>query len=324
MFEAEGFVLIVILNYNSGEDTVSCIKSVFGSVYNKYHISVIDNASTDDSLRYILRYLDEVRRGKYKLYESPTDAFDVTEDFYEYTIIKSGFNGGYGYGNNIGIKYSLIKGYQYVMIINNDTVVDKYFLFPLIMMCERDKDIGIVSGKIYFYDKPNIIWFNGGYFMPKSGKVIHCNYNEEDVGQSAPDENTFITGCMWLIPTKVIRTVGYINEDYFMYVEDLEYSQRVLNAGFKLKVNELSNIWHKVGGSSYEKEGMSKLSMYYTARNKLIFLKSGNFELKVKLLPYIRSVLYEPLRMIIKGVGLKYIKAYLLGLMDFKKVGKTF
>ena len=187
------------------------------------------------------------------------------------SLIQSGFNGGYGHGNNIGIKYALNQGADYILVLNNDTIVKPNFLEPMVQMCGKDENIGIASGKIYFYDRPDTIWFNGGRLSPYTAKTEHFNFNEKDVGQIPMQPITFISGCMWLIPKKVFEDVGFINEEYFMYVEDLEYCTRVLNAGYKLQVVTEGNVYHKVGSSSGDR--WSVFFAYWVSRNKMKFIK---------------------------------------------------
>lgn len=264
-------VYIILLNYNNYSDTIECFESLQNITYQNYNIVIIDNNSLNNSMHYLKEYLDGNKQ-KYIYYNLKKEAVLPSTKNKFTTLIQSGHNGGYGYGNNIGIKYALNNNADYILILNNDTVVDKRFLEPLVETCENDDKIGIVSGKIYFYDKPNTIWFNGGKFHPCTTKVEHVNFNEKDIGQKPLVDNTFISGCVWLIPKKVFKTIGFINEEYFMYVEDLEFTQRVLQAGYTLNVSEQSHIWHKV----YARSGghLSEYPVYYIARNTLKYILS--------------------------------------------------
>jgi len=186
------------------------------------------------------------------------------------SLIQSTFNGGYGYGNNIGIKYALNNDADYILILNNDTIVTIDFLKPMVKMCEQDTNIGIVGGKVYFCSRPDIIWYNGGKFFPCTAKVIHFNFNQHDIGQVPQEPITFISGCMWLIPKKVFKDVGFINEEYFMYVEDVEFCLRVIKERYILKICQDSHICHKVGSAGGGH--LSKFSIYWMSRNKLKFI----------------------------------------------------
>jgi GT2 family glycosyltransferase len=216
--------------------------------YQNYNVVVVDNASTDDSVHTINKYLREKHLNTYGYFELPELAINENVVENSYTLIKSHKNGGYGSGNNIGIRYALkILNTNYVLILNNDTVVDSNFLEPLVSACEPDHKIGIASSKIFFMNRPNTIWFNGGRYFPLTGRVEHSHFGLLDVGQDPKEKITFISGCLWLVPRRTLDKVGLINEDFFMYVEDLEYCQRVINLGYKLVICKNSNIAHKVG-----------------------------------------------------------------------------
>jgi GT2 family glycosyltransferase len=267
-------VSIILLNYNGGQDTIECLESLRVITYPNYRIIAVDNASTDDSFQKLEQYL-ESNRFHTNIFHSPADAMTSGQPVAKFTLIPSGYNGGYAYGNNIGIKYALKQGTEYVLLLNNDTVVDPSFLEPLVEMCEQDQDVGVVSCKLYYQDRPDVIWFNGGKFHPIIGKVQHVNFNEIETGQEPPEFNTFISGCAMLIPKWIFDAVGFLNEDYFLYVEDLEFSQRVLKAGRHLKICKDSRVWHHVAASTGG--AYSALSVYWRARNMNKFIR-GNVQ----------------------------------------------
>ncbi len=263
-------VIIVLLNYNGAEDTIGCLQSLQEITYLNYNIVIVDNDSPDGSWEKIEYYLSTEGVDHF-IFNHPRTAVEYASELPFVTFIQSGENRGYGYGNNVGIKYALVNNADYVLLLNNDTVVAPDFLEPLVKMCEADETIGIASGKIYFHDSPDVLWFNGGRFQPSTAKIEHVNFNEKDIGQNSHKVNTFISGCLWLIPRNVFEIVGLINEEYFMYMEDLEFSQRILKGGYKLEVSEQSHIWHKVGRSSGGR--YSKLTVYYRSKNYILFAK---------------------------------------------------
>ena len=307
-------VFVILLNYNGAKDTIDCLKSLANISYNNYNIIIVDNASTDDSVIQIENYLSSNGLDYTMVFSSN----EITENdglHAKLTILKTGHNGGYGYGNNVGIKYALKNFADYILIINNDTVVEKNFLEPMVRLCEEDKNIGIVSGKIYFYDKPDVIWFNGGKYYPYTAKLVHINFNEKDIGQKPPEVITFISGCLWLIPKNIFNNVGLINEEYFMYVEDLEFCCRVLRENYTLKVCEESIIYHKVGGSSGGY--LSEFSTYWSSKNHFKFIKSEQKKLS-KLCAYIYLLIFKSLKIGIKG-NYKLLRCHLSGLYDALK-----
>ena len=265
-------VSIVLLNYNGAKDTIDCLKSLNNISYNNYNVVIVDNESTDNSMGLIGDYLlsNDV---EYTIFSSPNEAMGSGKLQTKLTLLQVGYNGGYGCGNNVGIKYALKNGADYVLVLNNDTVADPGFLEPMLDSCEEDESIGIASGKIYYLDTPDIFWFNGGSYNACTGKVTHYSWGERDVGQMPLSQTTFVTGGLWLIPKKVFEDVGFINEDYFMYVEDLEFCHRVMAKGYTLNVSMDSRIYHKVGSSSGGEA--SYFTNYWMTRNKLLFMKEN-------------------------------------------------
>lgn len=267
---AQPLVSIILLNYKGAEDTIACLQSLQKITYSNYRIIIADNASPDDSMIQISSYLESQSPDDMNIFDSPSKAVLNSSHPRKFTLLQTGCNGGYGYGNNIAIKYALKMRTDYVLVLNNDTVVEPLFLEPMVKMCEEDKNIGIVSGQIFYYDKPEVFWFNGGIFNKYSGKTEHIDWGKKNIGQKPLLDSTFITGCLWLIPKHIFDIVGFINEEYFMYVEDIEFTQRVLENGYALKVSENTRIWHKVGSSSGAE--LTEFSVYWMTKNKLKYM----------------------------------------------------
>ncbi len=284
-------ISVVLLNYKGAEDTIACLNSLQKVNYPSLNIIIVDNASPDNSLQQIEKYI--LTEGmSYQYFQSIKDAANARVRKYV-TLIQSDTNNGYGHGNNIGIKYALDTDADYVLVLNNDTIVEPDFLIPMVEMCEGNPAIGIASCKINFHDNPDRIWFHGGELTPFFSKVVHFNFNEKDDGQVKKKDSTFISGCLWLIPRKVFLDVGYINEDYFMYVEDLEYCHRVLKKGYTLKVCEASQIYHKAGSSSGGHE--SEFSVYWSAKNYIKFINEHCL-VPMNILAFVNVIFIQSLR----------------------------
>jgi len=262
-----------------------------------------------------LAYMQE-KEIKHVFFNTPESAMESVSPDHSVSLIQSGINGGYGYGNNIGIKYSLKNGADYVLILNNDTVVDSDFLEPMVHKCEEDHRIGIVSGKIYFYDRPNTIWFNGGKFNQCTAKVEHFNFNEKDVGQVPKEPVTFISGCMWLIPSKVFENIGFINEEYFMYIEDLEFCQRLIQRGYSLKVLGNGSVYHKVGNSTGGE--YSPFSVFWRTRNMNKLISTASQPILYKLTAYMLFNL-KTIVQLIRTKKLSLLKDYTNAVCSFRK-----
>lgn len=241
-------VFIILVNFNGYEDTIKCIESLKNISYVNYDIVVVDNGSTVQPTNQQINYL----KNNVILLDMKTNL---------------GFSGG----NNIGISYAKMHGAEFVLLLNNDTTVEKNFLSILVQTALSNADVGIVGGKIRYYFEPNKIWFGGGTYDFDNGFVNHQRMNELDENSSTKiREITFMTGCLMLIPITVIDNIGLLDESFFLYAEDTEFSCRVLKKGYKIIYCEDSIIYHKVSSST--KAG-SFNSQYYNVRNNLYVAK---------------------------------------------------
>lgn len=185
--------------------------------------------------------------------------------------IESAENLGFSGGNNIGIRKAIENEFDYVLLLNNDTTVEPDFLSILIGVATKKDNAGIVSGKIAFYSKPSHLWYGGGHMDEKLGGGAHERWNDlnpEDTGEIR--EVTFITGCLMLIPIEVVKKVGLLSEEYFLYAEDTDFCYKVLEAGYKLWFCENTLIYHKVSAST---GATSATTQYYMVRNVLYLTK---------------------------------------------------
>ncbi|MDS0526653.1 glycosyltransferase family 2 protein [Clostridium sp. SHJSY1] len=292
----EPLVYIIIVNYNGYQDTIECVNSLKKITYNNIEIIVVDNASTNNSYNLLDTELDNC------------------------TILKSNSNNGFSAGNNIGIKYALEKKAEYILLLNNDTIVDKNFLNPLIEAMS-DSLVGISAGKIYYYDRKKVIWSAGGYLNRL--KALGCHY-----GMNSPDlqkfnikrEVSFLTGCCQLIRSSIFDEIGLYDEDYFLYLEDADYCLKVLKSGYKMIYEPKSVIYHKVSSSVEE---FSEMYLYYFTRNRLMFMNKIEYRVGIKFI----SLTYFIFTRLISI--LKYrqkSKAILRGIEDYydNKIGKSF
>lgn len=242
-------VTIVLVNYNGFEDTKDCLCSLQNLNYSDWDVVVVDNCSSEIPSPETLEYIK-------------TNA----------TLIRLEENLGFSGGNNVGIRYAIEAKADYILLLNNDTTVESDFLRILVDAAEKNTDVGIVSGKIKFYSRPQYIWFGGGYFDFSDGTIGHERYNELDIEQgNIVRDITFATGCLMLIPVDVIRMVGFMEEKYFLYSEDTDYCCRVLRNNLRILFCEKAVIYHKVSASTGKN---SNLSSYYTVRNKLYIIRS--------------------------------------------------
>lgn len=241
-------VAIIILNWNGKEDTIECLESLREITYPNYEILLVDNGSTDGSVKCF------------------------SERYPEIEIIENRRNLGYAEGNNVGIRRALEKGVDYVLLLNNDTVVDPEFLGELVKVVESDKRIGIVGPIVYYYGTQNRIQSAGAKICWNTGNQKISMLNEIDVGQfKEMIEVDYVAGCAFLAKSEFFKTLGTLNKDYFMYWEETEWCVRVQKADYKVLCIPKSKIWHKGGSSTNRKS--SGFYTFYMTRNKFWFMK---------------------------------------------------
>lgn len=294
-------VYIVVLNYNGWQDTIECLESLKKQTYTNCQIVVVDNCSQDNSATYLQQWISTsksvynsnslIRSQTYFQSDKlvPPVIFDAVENESDSAImgdekivlLQTSTNLGFAGGNNVALKQILLKSdADYVWMINNDTVVDPSCLSAMI---EHQKDntetpIGIVGCKIRYYHNPNVIQCVGGSYYNKwlgySKQIGNC---EVDNGQFdnkyiRPD---LINGACMLVSVPFLKSVGLMNEEYFLYFEEQDWAERARRKGFLLSYCGKGLIYHKEGATigGGQKKGSSRFSDFYFTRSKLLFTK---------------------------------------------------
>ena len=252
---------IVIVNYNGLKFQNDAIRSIKEQTYKNCEIIVVDNASTDGSVEVLL------------------------EEFSDVKVIQTGDNLGVAAGNNIGIQYALEQGVEYIMLLNNDILLDKNLI--QILLEKASEDI-ITIPKIYYYDKKKMIWSAGGYVDWKKGIPYHIGVNCIDRDTFSKEKYVEIAPtCCMLIHRKVFRKVGKMDERYFMYFDDTDFCVRALEKGVKILYVPTAVMWHKVSSSSGGEK--SKICQYYIQRNLLYFMDKYRKKIEEDKWNYIRT-----------------------------------
>lgn len=251
-------VSIIILNWNGLEDTVECLESLKKMTYPNYEVILVDNGSEGN------------------------DAQVLKEKFGDYIhLIQNDKNYGYTGGNNIGMRYVLHdSASEYILILNNDTVVTSDLLDHMVQVAESDASIGMVGSKVCYYDCPERIQGIGGKVNMWTGRASLIGFKGIDTGQYDTEQEVgYIFGCCLLVKTEVVRKIGLFDESYFCYWDETDYCFRARTAGYGVVYAPAATVWHKaslqlkvwdkspkggrVGGSSY----------YYMARNNFKFMR---------------------------------------------------
>ncbi len=234
-------VAIIIVAWNGKDDTLECLKSLRGLTYSNHQIILVDNGSTDGTVA-------AVRSG-----------------FPDVTILEMARNLRFAGGNNKGIEFALGKGADHILLLNNDTVVEKDFLSALVKRMQSDTGIGMVAPKISYFAPPETIWFAGARIGYWTGTMSHVGIRQKDSGQfDRSGETDYATGCCVLVRREVVEAVGALDESYFMYAEDADWSVRARRRGFSIVYEPLAMIRHRVSASAGGNLSLFKL------RNKFV------------------------------------------------------
>jgi GT2 family glycosyltransferase len=224
---ADPLVYIIILSWNGKNDTVECLRSLQLLEYSRCKLLLVDNASSDGTVE------------------------AVRQNFPEVELIVNERNLRFAGGNNVGINYAVAHGAEYVLLLNNDTVVDRALVRTLVDAAESAPAAGMAGPKIYYYHERNRLWYAGGEIDWKKGWMWHVGVREDDQGQyDKRTETDFISGCCMLVKRRVIETVGAFDESYYIYGEDVDWCVRASRAGFLLEFVPQAKLWHKLSVSS--------------------------------------------------------------------------
>jgi GT2 family glycosyltransferase len=292
-------VSIIILNWNGWKDTLECLESIYQIKYNNYDVVVVDNASQDDSLNKIKNYaqgLVKVESGfveysslnkPMKIFEfsqkeylnSPrvfTDEYDVISSREKIIILKNNENHGYAQGNNLAMDFALEQlDPDYILVLNNDTVVHENFLTEMVNAAQKHEKVGAVTPKVYYYDyqgRNDVISHAGETFNLYIGRGKRFCKNQVDNGQCDHPRNVdTIEGCSILLKREVLEKVGLFDPIYFAYWEDTDLSFRIRRHGYKLLYVPQAKIWHKIG-VSWDSYFSYFVIYHYMVRNRLIFV----------------------------------------------------
>lgn len=235
---------IIIVSYKNAYLTLECINSIYKSTYKEFRIVVVDN-------------------------NSPDNTYDILKEKLPKSVIliRTDKNGGFSYGNNVGIKYALNNNAEYIMLLNNDTVIDSNLIFNLL---QNTNEFTVTVPKIYYYEYPNKIWYAGGKYNYIKGDAIHIGKNKKDNQKfNQKREVDFVTGCCVLIQKDILKKIGMLDESFFMYHEDVDLSFRLKENKIKMLYIPSAKMWHKVGSTSgYE----TPLTIYYGNRNRFFII----------------------------------------------------
>ncbi len=238
-------ISIITVNYNHSEVTLEMIESLNKISYPNIEVIVVDNCSPDDDPKIIKRKYPNA------------------------ILVENPINYGFAAGNNYGLMRA--KG-EYVMLLNNDTVVTENFIEPLLDKLEQNPGIGAVSPKIRYFHTPDTIQY-AGYteINPITMRNFSIGFNQKDKGQYDEDRETaYAHGAAMMVPMEVIKKIGLMSYIFFLYYEEADWCARIKQAGYKIFYVHDSLVYHR---ESISTGRLSALKIYYLNRNRIVFMR---------------------------------------------------
>jgi GT2 family glycosyltransferase len=297
---------IVIVNWKGWEDTIECLESVFRLRGKDFVVIVCDNDSNDGSMQRIMEWAKGERTAaaasaEMRSYTCPPVARPIPftllhaqqisgpllgEGCERLVLIQSEENLGFAGGNNLGLRYVLYRDdHDYVWLLNNDVVVHPDALSRLIERMKEDPRIGICGSKLCFYSAPLLVQaYGGATYSPVTGRNRHLG--EFELASVAENRSAvesqlgYVVGASQLVSRRFLSCIGFMNEDYFLYYEELDWAARAMGK-FLLGYAPESIVYHKqgssMGGKSLGRKSQPEenfvLSDFFSIRNQILYTR---------------------------------------------------
>jgi GT2 family glycosyltransferase len=242
-------IAIILVNWNNYDDSVQCLESIKKCTYQNREITVVDNGSDGNDAQLLAeKFGDEIR------------------------IIENERNLGFAKGCNVGIRDALARDADYVVLLNNDTIVAPDFLDGLVGVLQGDGEVGIAGGKILCHEYPDLIWSAGGTINYRTGSTPMRGSGEVDDGKyGKTTEVDWVCSCFMIVSRDVLEDVGLFDERFFFGWEDADLCVRAAQKGHRVVYIPGSVVWHK-GFGEEKKERLKGKPLYYATRGHFIFI----------------------------------------------------
>lgn len=252
-------VAIIILNWNGGDEILDCLKSVFESTHRAIEVVIVDNGSVDGS----------------------SDAIRL--QFPQAHFINNPRNLGFAKGSNQGMEWALHRGIRYVLLLNGDARLHPDAIRELLTVVDSEDSAVVACPRMYLgcaNSGVNRLWFVYGTVNLWAGLFQNPAFNQIDSPKwSLPRDMEYASGCCMLIPARVLQTVGMLDEAFFAYCEDIDWSIRVRRAGFQLRYVPTAHLWH--GSNRRTDRTRTAMYRYLATRNNLWVVRKHGSRLEV-------------------------------------------
>lgn len=283
-------VLVVIVNFKGWQDTIECLESLFKSTVSGFSVCVVDNSEDSESIDSLLKWASGSRSEVGTAYphlvlplipkpvsvQILTDKELASAVFPGLILIRTR-NNGFAAANNIGMRVADMFRFKYLWLLNNDTVVQSDALERLIVCARKNPDVGIFGSKLMLYSNPSKLQGVGGRYSPWIGKVWEVGSGELDHGQwdSAYPNIDYVIGASMFVSQAFVADVGQMEEDYFLYYEEIDWCVRGKHKGWHIGFCPDSKVYHK-GAASINRNvdrGNSRISDFYAVRNRVLLAR---------------------------------------------------
>ena len=295
-------VVVITINYNQNECTFDCISSLLESDYHDFNVVLIDNGPEPEHHTELIKWMDK-----------KNDARLILKRLKK--------NLGYSGGINYGLQFSTELNPDYLMFMNNDAIIDNNSISELVRTCKKFNNKAIVSGKVYWYDKQDIIQNTGTVFkrLNKSPKPI--GLNKKDIGQYDREaERDMLDDVFWLFPFTLYKEIGDYSKYYWFNYQQADFVMRAKKKDYKLIYTPKAKIWHKSGASIGGKINNPEKE-YYSTQGSLIFtyLHFPLYDFIIHYLRVLSRFILAIIRYFMGKNSFKYALAKILGVIYFHR-----
>jgi GT2 family glycosyltransferase len=238
-------VAVIVLNWNRRDDTLACVDSLYATGYPALDVIVVDNGSADDSVPAIRAHFPQA------------------------ALLQTGRNLGYAGGNNIGLEAALGRGPEFVLVLNNDTVVAHDAIHELVACAAQHPEAGALSPIIYRLGDRDRIWYAGARWLADASIFEHGEWRRDGNWHEAIVEAEYASGCAMFIRTSALRQIGLLDLRFFLLFEDIDWCFRCRAEGYRCLMTPRAVVWHRISASFGG--GYVPLYRYFYTRNRLLW-----------------------------------------------------
>lgn len=258
-------VAVIILNWNSGDDTLVCLESLGHLNYPNTRALVVDNGSSDDSVRRI--------RSEHK----------------EVEIIETGANLGYGGGNNVGLRCALKGDMRYAFLLNPDVTLDAGCLTHLVTAAEDNPSAAFLGPRVYHRESPARLQSAGG-LLDSLWRSHQRGLDELDSDQfDLTEEVDYVIGAAVLVRLAALGRIGLLNPDFFLYREDVDWCLRARRVGYRTLYVPDAKVWHR---SHQVREDELPRIIYYMTRNAYLLFRTNHASFSLYVFNTLQNLLW--------------------------------